>query len=140
MKGKNVSIFSFGKIIFVFLSQQIIQLIFFQKTKHSAQASKAPIQSYADRMSGYFVPAVVTLSLLTFGIWFGLVRAGKVDSSTVDLIAPGLIFFKKKNIFFKQKTKTKSKTKSKIKTKKNKKKQKIKTKKMNQTYSNRYIC
>ena len=77
-------------------------------------------------MSGYFVPAVVTLSLLTFGIWFGLVRAGKVDSSTVDLIAPGLIFFKKKIFFFKQKTKSKKKKTKKQKKKKTKNKSKIK--------------
>ncbi|MFO7577178.1 MAG: heavy metal translocating P-type ATPase, partial [Pelovirga sp.] len=38
-----------------------------------AQADKAPIQRFADRVSGYFVPAVIVLSLLTFITWYVLV-------------------------------------------------------------------
>eukprot|EP01103_Thecamoeba_quadrilineata_P003698 TRINITY_DN1344_c0_g1_i1.p1 TRINITY_DN1344_c0_g1~~TRINITY_DN1344_c0_g1_i1.p1 ORF type:complete len:807 (+),score=205.57 TRINITY_DN1344_c0_g1_i1:50-2470(+) len=34
-----------------------------------AQGSKAPIQKMADRVSRFFVPAVVGLSVLTFGVW-----------------------------------------------------------------------
>ncbi|QLJ52506.1 MAG: Putative copper-exporting P-type ATPase A [Candidatus Fermentimicrarchaeum limneticum] len=37
-----------------------------------AQTKKAPIQSYADRISSYFVPAVILISLLTFLAWFFL--------------------------------------------------------------------
>ena len=35
----------------------------------SAQRSRAPIQSLADRVSGYFVPAVVLVAILAFVIW-----------------------------------------------------------------------
>ncbi|MBI3956901.1 MAG: copper-translocating P-type ATPase [Candidatus Kerfeldbacteria bacterium] len=43
---------------------QIIRLI------EEAQGSRAPIQAFADRISSWFVPAVIGLAILTFGIWF----------------------------------------------------------------------
>ena len=41
----------------------------------NAQADKAPIQRFADRVSAFFVPVVVALSLLTFIIWYLIVSA-----------------------------------------------------------------
>lgn len=35
-----------------------------------AQGSKAPIQDFADKISAYFVPAVITIAILTFVIWY----------------------------------------------------------------------
>jgi len=35
-----------------------------------AQGSKAPIQNFADRISAWFVPTVISLAILTFIIWF----------------------------------------------------------------------
>lgn len=35
-----------------------------------AQGSKAPIQGFADKVSAYFVPAVIGIALLTFVIWY----------------------------------------------------------------------
>jgi len=45
---------------------QIIHLI------EDAQGSKAPIQAYADRISAWFVPAVIGIAIATFLIWYFL--------------------------------------------------------------------
>jgi len=45
------------------LLSQIIQMV------NNASRSRAPIQNLADKVSSYFVPVVVIISLLTFAIW-----------------------------------------------------------------------
>ena len=45
------------------LLAQIIQMV------NDASRSRAPIQNLADRVSGYFVPIVVIIAVITFGIW-----------------------------------------------------------------------
>jgi len=40
-----------------------------------AQGDKPPIQRFADRVSNVFVPIVILLSLITFGVWFWAVEA-----------------------------------------------------------------
>jgi heavy metal translocating P-type ATPase len=42
---------------------QIVRMV------EEAQATKAPSQKLADRISGVFVPVVIALALLTFGVW-----------------------------------------------------------------------
>ena len=43
---------------------QIVQLM------RDAQGSRAPIQQLADRISGVFVPVVISLAIATFVVWF----------------------------------------------------------------------
>lgn len=46
------------------LLAQIVQMV------ADAQRSRAPIQKLADIVAGYFVPIVIGISLLAFGIWY----------------------------------------------------------------------
>jgi Cu+-exporting ATPase len=46
------------------LLSQIVKMV------ADAQRSRAPIQKLADVVSGYFVPAVIAIALVAFGIWY----------------------------------------------------------------------
>ncbi len=46
------------------LLAQIVQMV------AEAQRSRAPIQKLADQVSGYFVPAVIIIAAVAFGVWF----------------------------------------------------------------------
>lgn len=46
------------------LLSQIIRMV------DEAQNSKAPIQAFADKISSWFVPAVIVIAVITFLIWF----------------------------------------------------------------------
>lgn len=48
---------------------QIIRLV------EEAQGSRAPIQAFADRISAWFVPAVILTAIATFGVWYFLLGA-----------------------------------------------------------------
>ena len=45
------------------LLSQIIKMV------REAQGSKAPVQKIADRIAAFFVPAVILISIITFGVW-----------------------------------------------------------------------
>jgi Cu+-exporting ATPase len=58
---------------------QIIRLV------QQAQGSKAPIQRLADRVAGFFVPAVLVIALLTFVVWW--VGSGDFTAAMIRLVA-----------------------------------------------------
>ena len=58
---------------------QIIRLV------QEAQGSKAPIQALADRVAAVFVPAVIIIALITFGIWWGI--TGEFVQSMIRMVA-----------------------------------------------------
>ncbi|MDX2184278.1 MAG: heavy metal translocating P-type ATPase [Gemmatimonadaceae bacterium] len=67
---------------------QIVRLM------RDAQGSRAPIQALADRISAVFVPTVLALALLTFGVWYvaadtaPLVRAFAVAVAVLIIACP----------------------------------------------------
>lgn len=63
---------------------QIIKMV------EEAQGSKAPIQKMADQISGVFVPTVMVIAAICFGIWylvFGNFNAGLINAVSVLVIA-----------------------------------------------------
>jgi Cu+-exporting ATPase len=60
---------------------QIVKLV------SDAQGSKAPIQRLADTISAYFVPIVLALAALTFGIWMIFGPEPKMTYAIVSAIA-----------------------------------------------------
>ncbi|WP_299983226.1 cation-translocating P-type ATPase [Desulfobacula sp.] len=58
---------------------QIIRLV------QEAQGSKAPIQALADRVATVFVPAVIGIAVITFGIWWGI--TGEFVPSMIRMVA-----------------------------------------------------
>ena len=59
--------------------QQIVKLV------ADAQASKAPIQNLADRVSGIFVPIVILIAITTFAVWMAV--DGEIESAVRAAVA-----------------------------------------------------
>lgn len=60
---------------------QIVQLV------EQAQGSKAPIQRLADQVNAVFVPVVLALALLTFGVWYYFGPAPAFNLALVNFVA-----------------------------------------------------
>jgi Cu+-exporting ATPase len=57
---------------------QIVNLV------QQAQGSKAPIQRLADRVTGWFVPVVISIAIATFLIWFNIM--GNLTLATISAV------------------------------------------------------
>ncbi|MBI2626299.1 MAG: heavy metal translocating P-type ATPase [Candidatus Nealsonbacteria bacterium] len=63
------------------LLAQIIKMV------EQAQASKAPIQRLADLVSGYFVPIVIGIAILTFIVWLFFGPSPAITFALVNFVA-----------------------------------------------------
>lgn len=63
------------------LLSQIVKMV------SKAQRSRAPIQKLADQVSGYFVPAVVLIALLTAVVWYLVGPDPKLTHAIVNAVA-----------------------------------------------------
>jgi Cu+-exporting ATPase len=60
---------------------QIVQLV------EDAQATKAPVQKFADRVAGVFVPIVIALAIAAFVAWFDLGPVPQVRAAVFATVA-----------------------------------------------------
>lgn len=81
INGKKSFVMKAEKVGADTLLSQIIHMV------NNASRSKAPIQRLADKISGYFVPIVILIAIITFGIWAIFGPEPKLVYALVNAIA-----------------------------------------------------
>ena len=57
------------------------------------QSNRAPIERFADTLTGYFVPVIVLLAVLTWVIWLSLGESGSLPLSYLDVNEGGWVIW-----------------------------------------------
>ncbi len=63
------------------LLSQIVKMV------SQAQRSRAPIQKLADKVSGYFVPAVIVIAIITAAVWYVVGPEPKLTHAIINAVA-----------------------------------------------------
>ena len=59
------------------------------KTVREGQTRRAPMERIADRVTGYFVPVITFLAIVTWTIWFALGMSGALPDDFLDIQVGG---------------------------------------------------
>ena len=57
------------------------------------QTKRAPVERIADVLTGYFVPAITALAIMTFFVWFAIGQSGSLNPKHLDGQAGGWAFW-----------------------------------------------
>ncbi|KAK5936581.1 hypothetical protein PMZ80_011179 [Knufia obscura] len=63
------------------------------KVVREGQTKRAPVERFADILTGYFVPVITLIAILTFVIWLGLGQGGVLPDSWRDTDTGGWAFW-----------------------------------------------
>ncbi|KAK5093638.1 hypothetical protein LTS08_008869 [Lithohypha guttulata] len=63
------------------------------KVVREGQTKRAPVEKFADILTGYFVPVITLIAILTFVIWLGLGQGGILPESWRDTNTGGWAFW-----------------------------------------------
>ncbi|MCJ1238718.1 hypothetical protein MMC14_006709 [Varicellaria rhodocarpa] len=63
------------------------------KVVREGQSKRAPLERLADVLTGYFVPMITAIAIMTFFVWFALGQSGFLDERYMDGQAGGWAFW-----------------------------------------------
>jgi Cu+-exporting ATPase len=81
VNGKGSMIMRAEKVGSDTLLARIVQMV------AEAQRSRAPIQRLADRVAGYFVPTVIGIALVAFGVWYVIGPEPRLASALIAAVS-----------------------------------------------------